>query len=138
MATSLFEIRYFGELNIDQLRRMNRVSDLFCLVGKPIPNGPVEGFGLVFLEAGSQGLPSLAGDIGGVSEAVLNGVTGLLVPVNDPKSVATAVERIVARPEILAELKTGAKRRARELSWRGCAAATYGLATGTTACCSVT
>ena len=82
------DVRYFGERSNEEVRRLYKASDLFCLVGKPIPNGPIEGFGLVFLEAAAQGLPSLAGDIGGVSEVVLDGVTGVVVPVEHPTAVA--------------------------------------------------
>ena len=38
-----------------------------------------EGFGIVFLEAAAAGVPQVAGDSGGASEAVLDGVTGLVV-----------------------------------------------------------
>ena len=38
-----------------------------------------EGFGIVFLEAAAAGVPQIAGDSGGASEAVLDGVTGLVV-----------------------------------------------------------
>ena len=40
----------------------------------------VEGFGLVYLEAAAHGLPVVAHAVGGVPEAVVDGVTGLLVP----------------------------------------------------------
>ena len=38
-----------------------------------------EGFGIVFLEAAAAGVPQVAGDSGGASEAVLHGETGLVV-----------------------------------------------------------
>ena len=38
-----------------------------------------EGFGIVFLEAAAAGVPQIAGDSGGAAEAVLDGVTGLVV-----------------------------------------------------------
>ncbi len=38
-----------------------------------------EGFGIVFLEAAAAGVPQVAGDSGGASEAVLDGETGLVV-----------------------------------------------------------
>ena len=38
-----------------------------------------EGFGIVFLEAAAAGVPQVAGDSGGAAEAVVDGVTGLVV-----------------------------------------------------------
>lgn len=58
--------------------------------------GDVEGFGLVFLEAGLRQLPVLGGRTGGVPEAILDGVTGLLVDQpQDPAAVAAAIERLL-------------------------------------------
>lgn len=47
-----------------------------------------EGFGIVFLEAAACGVPQIAGSSGGSTEAVLDGVTGLVV--RDPRSVTDA------------------------------------------------
>jgi glycosyltransferase involved in cell wall biosynthesis len=122
-----FEVRLLGELQDSDLRRIYALSDLFCLVGQPIPNGPVEGFGLVFLEAGAQGLPSIAGDFGGVKDAVTNNESGVLVPTGDPDALSAAISELLESPERLRRLADGARRRASDLSWRRCAAATYGL-----------
>jgi phosphatidylinositol alpha-1,6-mannosyltransferase len=51
-----------------------------------------EGFGIVFLEAAATGTATIAGESGGASEAVLDGVTGLVVP--HPKKVAGAVQAL--------------------------------------------
>ena len=48
-----------------------------------------EGYGIVFVEASAAGVAVLAGDSGGAAEAVLDGVTGLVVP--RPVRVADAV-----------------------------------------------
>jgi glycosyltransferase involved in cell wall biosynthesis len=44
-------------------------------------------------------LPVVATDVGGLPEAVENGVTGILVPPTDPGAIANAVLRILAEPE---------------------------------------
>jgi glycosyltransferase involved in cell wall biosynthesis len=120
------EVRHLGEVHNSDLRRIYAVGDLFCLVGKPIPNGPVEGFGLVFLEAAGQGMPSIAGDIGGVKEVVLNGRSGVIVPVENPQALADAILRLIERPVELARLGAGARKRAELLSWQRCVRGTYG------------
>ena len=44
----------------------------------------VEGLPLALLEAASSGLPSVVSDAGGVSEVVLDGRTGFVVPLGNP------------------------------------------------------
>lgn len=50
-----------------------------------------EGFGLVAIEAGVLGKPVVASAVGGLMEAVDNGVTGLLVPPGDASALAGAI-----------------------------------------------
>jgi phosphatidylinositol alpha-1,6-mannosyltransferase len=58
-----------------------------------------EGFGIVFLEAAAAGVPQVAGDSGGASEAVEHGVTGLVVEdPGDPGAVAEALRSLLADP----------------------------------------
>jgi phosphatidylinositol alpha-1,6-mannosyltransferase len=58
-----------------------------------------EGFGIVFLEAAAAGVPQIAGASGGAQEAVLHGVTGLVVDhPDDPGEVAEALRALLADP----------------------------------------
>ncbi len=63
-----------------------------------------EGLSNSLLEAMAAGLPVVATDVGGNPEIVEDGVTGLLVPANDPDSLAAAVGRLVASPGLGREL----------------------------------
>jgi glycosyltransferase involved in cell wall biosynthesis len=54
-----------------------------------------EAFGMTVAEAGSFGLPVIAARSGGFPEIVEDGVTGLLVPPDDPKALAQALERLL-------------------------------------------
>ncbi|MCK4322990.1 MAG: glycosyltransferase family 4 protein, partial [Armatimonadetes bacterium] len=93
--------------------------------------------GLVYLEANLCGLPVVAGDTGGVSDAVVDGETGLLVNPEDPAAIASAIVRLLDNPDLAAQL--GAAGRARvlaEFTWERVAAhcqralADWGLAAG--------
>lgn len=55
-----------------------------------------EGFPLVIPEGMLAGLATVASDIGSVSEAVIEGETGLLVPPEDPESLAGALRHLLA------------------------------------------
>ena len=54
-----------------------------------------EGFGISFLEAAAAGLPQVAGRSGGAHEAVVDGVTGIVVDrPRHPAVVATVLDRL--------------------------------------------
>ena len=58
-----------------------------------------EGLGLVLLEAMACRLPVLATEAGGMPELVQDGITGRLVPVDDPEALAAAVYELASHPE---------------------------------------
>jgi glycosyltransferase involved in cell wall biosynthesis len=53
-----------------------------------------EGFSNVVLEGMAASLPMIVTDVGGNSEAVLDGETGIVVPPHDPKAIGGAVLRL--------------------------------------------
>jgi glycosyltransferase involved in cell wall biosynthesis len=55
-----------------------------------------EALGIGLIEAALAGVPTVATDVGGVSEVVLADQTGLLVPPSDPHALAHAIERLLA------------------------------------------
>jgi phosphatidylinositol alpha-1,6-mannosyltransferase len=121
------DVRFLGPQSNEAIRDLYAASDFFCLTGLPDPTGRVEGFGLAYLEAGAAGLPSIATDVGGVSDAVLADETGILVPVS-VESISQAIAEVATDRGLRAILAAGASAHARSLSWERCAAATYGLA----------
>jgi phosphatidylinositol alpha-1,6-mannosyltransferase len=120
------DVRLLGPLPSATIRDIYHAADLFCLTGAQDPGGRVEGFGLVYLEAGACGLPSVATDVGGVSDAVLAGTSGILVAPN-VMAIAGAITGLVQDGEARSRLAQGALAHARDLSWERCAAETYGL-----------
>ena len=73
-----------------------------------------EGLPLSIVEAMRAGLPTLATDVGGVDELVEDGVTGYLVPRDDPSAVAGRLRDLLDDPGLAAEL--GARSRTKYLS----------------------
>src|SRR5207247_509826 len=55
----------------------------------------VEGFGGALAEASASGLPVIAGQSGGLAEAVNDGETGFVVNPDDPDAVAAALKRLL-------------------------------------------
>lgn len=83
-----------------------------------------EGYGVVAREAMAHGRPVVASAVGGLLDAVEDGVTGLLVPPRDPAALRAALERLLVDDELRGRLGAAARERARErFSWEVCVAA---------------
>jgi glycosyltransferase involved in cell wall biosynthesis len=77
-----------------------------------------EGYGMVAREAMAHVRPVVATAVGGLEDAVEDGVTGLLVPRADPAALRAAVEKLLGDATLRAELGANARRRAEErYSW---------------------
>ena len=91
-----------------------------------------EGFGLVYLEAGLHGRPSIAGRAGGVTEVVDDGESGLLVDPDDPIALFAAGEQLLRDTDLADRLGRGARRRASDFTWPRCAAQVEAVIEGVT------
>ncbi|GAB4100937.1 glycosyltransferase family 1 protein [Sinomonas halotolerans] len=72
-----------------------------------------EPFGIVPLEAMACGVPLIVAAVGGLSETVVDGVTGLHVPPKDPAALAQAVRTLADDPALRASLGAAGVERAR-------------------------
>jgi glycosyltransferase involved in cell wall biosynthesis len=81
-----------------------------------------EGWGLSLTEAAACGTPAVASRIGGHEDAVIDGVSGVLVA-GEPEALGGAVARVLGDDELRARLRTGALHRAGQLSWTATATA---------------
>lgn len=98
----------------DRVRFLGEVHDVATrLAGAQVLILPSrwEAMPLTLLEAMRAGLPVVATDVGGVGEAVVDGVTGLLVPRGEVMTLAAALARLVDDPEL--RVRLGAAGRAR-------------------------
>jgi glycosyltransferase involved in cell wall biosynthesis len=77
-----------------------------------------EGFGLVVLEAMSQGLPVVATPVGCVTDLVRDGENGVVVPVRNAGALATAVRRLMDTPAERRRIGANAAASVASMSWR--------------------
>jgi glycosyltransferase involved in cell wall biosynthesis len=68
-----------------------------------------ESFGLSAAEAMASGLPVAASAVGGLTDYIVDGVNGLLVPAQDPDALAAAIRRLIADDGLRASLGTAAR-----------------------------
>ena len=81
-----------------------------------------EGWGLSLTEAAACGTPAVASRISGHEDAVIDDVSGVLVP-GDPEALGAAMARVLGDDELRARLRQGALDRAAQLSWTAAATA---------------
>jgi len=73
-----------------------------------------EGMPVSLMEAAACGVPAAATRVGGVSELVRDGETGLLAPAGDARGLADALERLLRDAALRARFGAAARRRAEE------------------------
>ena len=70
-----------------------------------------EGFPNTPLEAAAMELPVVATRVDGCVDAVVDGVTGLLVPPRDPQALGAAIERLILDPELRQQMGQAGRQR---------------------------
>lgn len=109
---------FVGDVPDEDLVDHYCLGDVFIMPNRQLPNGDTEGFGLVFLEANSCGLPVIAGRDGGSRDAVQHRSNGLVV---DGASIADIAEAMLLLREDTAlreKLHQGALTAAAAANWR--------------------
>ncbi len=86
-------VRFVGDVPQTELPLFYHAADVMGVLTHRFGQHE-EGFGLVFLEAASCGIPVVAGQSGGVGEAVENGTTGLVVDTNNENEMREARARL--------------------------------------------
>jgi phosphatidylinositol alpha-1,6-mannosyltransferase len=111
-------VRFAGDVSDDDLPGFYAKADIFSLPTREIPaEDEIEGFGIAYVEASASGVPCIACDAGGVSDAVVDGVSGLLVAPT-ATAVADAALRLLGDAALRARLAEGGRMLVeRDLNW---------------------
>lgn len=78
--------------SITNLREYLSMADIFVLPSRS------EGFSNAIVEAMAAALPVVATNVGGNAEAVKDGVTGFIVPSEDPAALSAAITQLLSDP----------------------------------------
>jgi len=86
-----------------------------------VPSRQWESFGLVVLEGYASGLPMIATDLPGLADLVRPGTTGLLVPPEEPETLASALNRLFTDDELVRRMGQAARQVVQQFDWRNIA-----------------
>ncbi|PEN06276.1 glycosyl transferase family 1 [Longimonas halophila] len=96
-------VRRLGRISNPDLARLYRGADLFIMPNIPV-EGDMEGFGVVMLEAGQCGCPSIAARLEGIQDVITEGENGHLVESENPASFREAIMQYNQAPEQLRQI----------------------------------
>jgi glycosyltransferase involved in cell wall biosynthesis len=110
-------VRFAGSISESDKWLLLRSADVFVMPSRVNTNEQHEGFGIAFVEANACGIPAVGTRTGGIPDAIVDGVTGLLVEAESPESLADALMFLYHRPEERRQMgETGMRRARREFS----------------------
>ncbi|TSC73643.1 MAG: hypothetical protein G01um101448_662 [Parcubacteria group bacterium Gr01-1014_48] len=87
-------VHFVGYKDLSEIPRYLAVSDVFVRASRS------EGLGSSFIEAMAAGLPIIATGVGGITDFLKDGETGLLCKVNDPKDLAEKILLLLSHAEL--------------------------------------
>ncbi|MEO7042653.1 MAG: glycosyltransferase family 4 protein [Gemmatimonadaceae bacterium] len=88
-------VHLVGHLDDTSLADAYATASLYVGLSRLDNSVNVEGFGISFVEAAASGVPSVAGNSGGVSSAVRDGETGIVVDPSDANAAASAIRTLI-------------------------------------------
>ncbi|NMB47905.1 glycosyltransferase family 4 protein [Candidatus Kuenenbacteria bacterium] len=97
------QVVFHGRVSHEALLAAYQEADLFLMSSLNIDNKWLEGFGLVYLEANSQGVPCIGSRESGAVDAILDGETGYLVEARNPIDIAEKINLVLNKRTIKAE-----------------------------------
>ena len=112
-------IQFTGMVLKSELPFLYNLADIFVLVSRVTEKGDVEGFGIAVVEAALCGKPAIVSNNSGLVEAVVPGVTALVVDPEHPKMTATAIKHLLVDDKLRQEMGVAARKHALEgATWR--------------------
>lgn len=123
------KIIFLGELSEKEKWLWLKRSDIFIMPARNI-DGDFEGFGIVYLEANLSGKPVIAGNAGGIKDAVRDNYNGLLVDPENPVSIKEAIHKLALDKNLCEKLgQQGRQRAIQEFNWEKQTAKLVGVIT---------
>lgn len=121
LATSMgirSQVHLLGKVTGNDLVGLYQLCEIYSHLPRYVEHH-FEGFGLVYLEAGACGKPVVATRSGGVTDAVLDGETGILVEEEDDEAAAAAFVRLLQNKDLAQSMGEAGRKYASKHTWSG-------------------
>ncbi|MBI4067724.1 glycosyltransferase [Candidatus Gottesmanbacteria bacterium] len=92
-------------------------ADLLTQSWAALQPSSFEGWGITVIEANAAGTPVIASNINGLRDSVINGKTGVLVPVGSPRALSSAMDSLIILKSFRLKLTREAYNWAQKFSW---------------------
>ena len=110
-------VHLIGAVSDADLADLYKQSTLFVLANRTLEDGDTEGFGMVFLEAGLFGIPSIGRRAGGVPDAIKEDETGVLVDPVNPHELSDALLNLLKDEKKRKRMGDAARAHALQQDW---------------------
>ncbi len=118
LARGVDNIIFLGTITEEEKWAWLSLCDIFITVARDI-EGDFEGFGIVYLEAGLCGKPVIAGNSGGINDAVQSAYSGIIVDPENINRIAGAVIGLAQDAKLRIKLgEQGRERVLQEFNWQ--------------------
>lgn len=113
-------VEFTGWLNGGDLQQEYVMADFVVIPSVESESGVSEGMPTVIPEAFASMNPVIATDVGGISDAIVDGTNGILVEQRNSNQLQTAIAELVSNKYRRAELAENAAASAEDFQWEGC------------------
>tara|TARA_Y100000748_G_C15293372_1_gene409326 strand:- start:233 stop:712 length:480 start_codon:yes stop_codon:yes gene_type:complete len=110
------QVMFFKDISNDLKNALVAKSNIFVMPSI-IHKKSVEGFGIVYIEAGQYGVPSIGGKDGGASDAINHNKTGLICDGNDLNEIYSSLDSLIESKKYI-ELGKNAKEYVSKFQWK--------------------
>jgi L-malate glycosyltransferase len=108
---NLRNVEFLGIVERERMGELYNEADCF-LNGSRIDNQP-----LSILESFASGLPVVTTNAGGIPDMVTDGVTGMLVKMDDYEALAHSAIKLIEQPEVAAQITSAAREECARYTW---------------------
>lgn len=102
-------IIFIGPVPNSELPKYYATADIFIGPSINTEGGDTEGLGLTFVEASFSGCVPIGTDVGGISDVIQDGKTGMIVKEKDPKAISRAILRLLSNKSLKNKISVAAR-----------------------------
>ncbi len=111
-------VKILGKVNESDKAFLFKISDLHVMPTIQYKKSvSIEGFGISYIEAGMQGIPSISSGLGGTKESVIDGKTGVICNPNNVSSIKDSIRKVLINKKMYKKLSINSKNFSKKFLW---------------------